>query len=482
MKRFLLILALWLSIVAGALAQTATPPSFGDGSQGNPYQIATLDNLYWLSQNPDIRNDSKPARYYFVQTADIDATSTKDWDSGKGFTPIRNNSQNTTFQYDGQGHTITKLYVNRPNQSNVGLFGDTHFCTIKGVTLISPTIIGGENVGSLAGNGWAGAIYGCKAVDGSVTGAKNTGGLVGMVQNNCPLDYCSATGTVKASGPNTGGLIGNITFSDVRNCYSTASVAGTTEVGGLAGYLSVGSAGAIDKCYSAGAVTGTSNLGGLVTCPLYSYILKKITSSYYDKEVSKQSDTGKGIPMATADMKKRSTYAGWNFLGETTSNGTHVWALLANQNNGYPTIVRIIQLAISEPTITTKEYDGSNVANITSTGDVSGIVNGDDVRVIADARYNNADAGTGKTITVTYTLEGANKSFYLAPAPRTLTGEIKAKEITVIPDPIQKTYGDDDPDISYKTEPDFSRSDITGSLSRDKGEDVGSYRITIGNL
>ena len=188
MKRFLLILALWLSTTMGALAQTNAKPA-GSGTAADPYQIATLDNLYWLSQNPDIRDDSKPARYYFVQTADIDATSTKDWDSGNGFTPIRNNSQNTTFQYDGQGHTISKLYVNRPNQSNVGLFGDTYFCTIKGVTLISPTIKGGENTGSIAGNGWGGAIYGCKAVDGSVTGAKNTGGLVGIVHNNCTLDY-----------------------------------------------------------------------------------------------------------------------------------------------------------------------------------------------------------------------------------------------------------------------------------------------------
>ena len=30
-------------------AQTATPPSTGDGSESNPYQIASLENLYWIA-------------------------------------------------------------------------------------------------------------------------------------------------------------------------------------------------------------------------------------------------------------------------------------------------------------------------------------------------------------------------------------------------------------------------------------------------
>lgn len=30
-------------------AQTATAPSVGDGTLGNPYRIATLENLYWIA-------------------------------------------------------------------------------------------------------------------------------------------------------------------------------------------------------------------------------------------------------------------------------------------------------------------------------------------------------------------------------------------------------------------------------------------------
>ncbi len=32
------------------LGQTAIAPAAGDGSSGNPYQITSIENLYWLSQ------------------------------------------------------------------------------------------------------------------------------------------------------------------------------------------------------------------------------------------------------------------------------------------------------------------------------------------------------------------------------------------------------------------------------------------------
>ncbi len=31
------------------LAQTAVPPTLGNGSSEDPYQIETLENLFWLS-------------------------------------------------------------------------------------------------------------------------------------------------------------------------------------------------------------------------------------------------------------------------------------------------------------------------------------------------------------------------------------------------------------------------------------------------
>ena len=72
---FLLMLIMIVSVFS-IKAQTATAPANGDGTSGSPYEIATLDNLYWLSQN------STEWDKYYIQTANLNATSTNTWDVG----------------------------------------------------------------------------------------------------------------------------------------------------------------------------------------------------------------------------------------------------------------------------------------------------------------------------------------------------------------------------------------------------------------
>ncbi len=89
------------------------------------------------------------------------------------------------------------------------------------------------------------------------------------------------------------------------------------------------------------------------------------------------------------------------------------------------------QLVISTPVLTlTKEYDGNSTAAVTK-GILSGVVSGDSVTIDAVASYDNKDAGTGKTITVSYTVEGTDKENYAAPPDYTATGEITAKQLTI---------------------------------------------------
>jgi len=95
--------------------QTATKPS-GSGTEQDPYQIANLENLQWLSETDSVWED------YFIQTEDIDATPTSGWDNDSGFIPI---AHGTLFKgsYNGKGHKIDGLYINRPNNKwKLGLF------------------------------------------------------------------------------------------------------------------------------------------------------------------------------------------------------------------------------------------------------------------------------------------------------------------------------------------------------------------------
>ncbi len=91
-----------------------------------------------------------------------------------------------------------------------------------------------------------------------------------------------------------------------------------------------------------------------------------------------------------------------------------------------------IPLTIAIPTLTTsKEYDRTNTAAVTA-GSLSGVVGGDTVTVSATATYDSVNIGTSKTITVVYTLAGADAGNYIKPADRIeYTGVITQKQLTI---------------------------------------------------
>jgi sugar lactone lactonase YvrE len=87
--------------------------------------------------------------------------------------------------------------------------------------------------------------------------------------------------------------------------------------------------------------------------------------------------------------------------------------------------IKAVQLSIANPTVVTmKVYDGSTSAAVTSVGQLSGVISSDlaNVNASAQASYNDALAGTNKTITVVYSLTGSSAGNYLAPANFTING------------------------------------------------------------
>ncbi|MDP4115645.1 MAG: LamG-like jellyroll fold domain-containing protein [Bacteroidota bacterium] len=260
---------------------------FGDGTQTNPYLIANLDHLLWISENS--------ARWssYYKQTDNIDASSTSTWNGGAGWLPIGNSTTQFTGNYDGNGKTISGLYINRGG-NYVGLFGYTETpCSITSLGIVNVNIIGS-------------AAY--------------LGALVGLPANS-NINKCYSTGTVTGLS-NVGGLIGHSHLGSISNCYSRAVVignSGSSYLGGLIGYMNGGTA---DYVYSTGSVTGTSFTGGLV-----GQKSGTVTLSFWDTQTSGQSTSSGGLGETTAEMKTLATFTGWD---------NAIWNMDAGINDGYP--------------------------------------------------------------------------------------------------------------------------------------------------
>ena len=141
--------------------------------------------------------------------------------------------------------------------------------------------------------------------------------------------------------------------------------------------------------------------------------------------------------------------------------------------------VNIVGLAVE-----TKVYDKTTDATFTYES-IDGAVEGDDLSLEVTGAFEDENAGSDKDVSYSATLKGADKNNYTLNDPTgTLKGTIKPKEATITFQNVSKVYGDEDPD---KTEWLTIEGIIDGdplppllldSLSREPGEDVGSYGYT----
>ena len=149
------------------------------------------------------------------------------------------------------------------------------------------------------------------------------------------------------------------------------------------------------------------------------------------------------------------------------------------------------EVTISGITANNKEYDGNTSATVNASGaTITGKVDGDDltVSVAAGSTFDSADAGS-RTVTLgTLTLGGTSDGNYTLATAGNQTeaaANITARDLTVKPDSGQrKTFGDADPALTYAYSGEVSGETpvFDGALSRETGEDVGTYNITKGSL
>ena len=295
----LLVMAI-LMPYGGAWAQTAIPPSEGDGSTDHPYIITKAAELAWFRNevNRDGGNTSACAKIADnVEVIDM-STVCHAADASKNlgelsWVPIGvGNAYTGTF--DGSGKTISNLYIKTENQQ-AGLFGYTYQSTIKNLTFENANVtntelytgilvgdagyqttlqnikistnkcqvIGGKDytggiAGSLDGNAYNCVNYAM------VQGQEDVGGLFGYYDRaGNSMTACANYGKVTATSNTVGGLVGYYSSGTIQDCANYGNIEGTYNVGGMAGYVSKGKMQNV-FCYGNVSATNNTKRGGMV--------------------------------------------------------------------------------------------------------------------------------------------------------------------------------------------------------------------------
>ena len=175
-------------------------------------------------------------------TADLDFDENDDgeitaadptyWNGGSGWQPIGNNRARFTGVFDGGGHAIASLRVNRPSTDYIGLFGYIGSGgEVRNLGLPGVDVTGDEYVGGLAGYS-SGTISGSYAA-GTVSGRYYVGGLAGYNYSGA-ISGSYAAGTVSGDYQ-VGGLAGNNRSGTISGSYAAGTVSGNSSVGGAGG-------------------------------------------------------------------------------------------------------------------------------------------------------------------------------------------------------------------------------------------------------
>ena len=246
----------------------------GEGTEANPYQIKTLEDLEALANkvNSDTeRNYAGPTVFhtktflgkYFKLMNDIDM-------SGYRFTPIGNSwNQRFAGTFDGDGHTLKGLNVSTGSVGYAGLFGMADTASvIKNLNVTEASINASYYYAGIIGGYVLGSIDNCHTT-GTVTNEGITAaGIVGLGMN---VTNCTFSGKVNASGGFGGGIAGQV-YGEINNCHASGTLrvsgpADTYTGGGIVGTL-YNTNSACRNSYFTGIVDGTlhSNLhiGGVV--------------------------------------------------------------------------------------------------------------------------------------------------------------------------------------------------------------------------
>ena len=352
----------------------------GEGTKNNPFIIYTFAGLEKLGQSDEYSLD---AYYKLGDNIDASITQESSYNDGEGWQPIGDNSNSFQGYFDGQNYSIKNLYINRPDQDNIGLFYELKGAEINNLNLIDIKIVGDNYVGGLVGQSTGPTDIAEVEVEGVIEGYGNyLGGLVGeseadikdasitveiishghtdylgglVGRNEGDLSDCKVevdeiiTGT---DGDYVGGLTGYNNNSDIIDCeVINKKVEGGSHVGGLIGRNRTLSDRLIRDAVSHGDIKGEDMVGGLIGSSYTGYNdeLKIINSNSKAEQVMGNDYVGGFIGSSevrsSGEMKvekifSQSDISGDNYVGglvgqSTGSNTELIQSFAHGDVNGY---------------------------------------------------------------------------------------------------------------------------------------------------
>ena len=261
----------------------------GKGTEAEPFVLKTAEHLAWFR---DYVNEGHPSACAKIadDVKEIDMSTichkadTEKQVAELSWTPIGNFGNKYQGTFDGNGKTISNLYINATsdytgffgyaekgsiknitfNNAKVNSSGDytgilagyEEYCFIENIkTLANCSVIGKGKVGGIAGYA-LGNISNCEN-HAMVNGTSTVGGIIGCYRSSAnSITSCANYGAVTGTESSVGGMVGFFGSGIIQNSANYGNIMGTYSVGNLIGYA--------DKCnlnnvLGTGNVTATSN-------------------------------------------------------------------------------------------------------------------------------------------------------------------------------------------------------------------------------
>ena len=240
----------------------------GKGTEAEPFVLKTADHLAWFRDCVNECNTLVCAKIA-DEVKEIDMSTvchkadTEKQIAELSWTPIGNFDNNYQGTFDGNGKTISNLYINATSEF-AGFFGYLAGGNIKNITFDNAKVnsTGIYYTGILAGYAGSCIFENIKTLGNcSVEGKQITGGIAGIAVGN--ISNCENHAEVKGMG-SLGGILGMYYGSDnsITSCANYGAVTGWyRQVGGMVGYFDSGT---IQNSANYGDITGKDNVGNLI--------------------------------------------------------------------------------------------------------------------------------------------------------------------------------------------------------------------------